>query len=125
MDRQNQGRGMKGGRRSRVGFFKGKMMAAFTQPAASSPNLNTTTTSFLRHPPHSTTYVASSSAQPNVSFPLQPSAAESSNNEMEKKLNKLAEKLFGSPVAADDTIDVRASSYISSVQERFKRDEKL
>lgn len=43
--------------------------------------------------------------------------------DMDKKLNKMTEKLIGRGInGMEDCVDARAASYISSVRERFKLD---
>lgn len=47
----------------------------------------------------------------------------SRGEDLEKKLNKMREKLTGRGInGMDDSVDARAASYISSVRERFKLD---
>ncbi|CAH2055401.1 unnamed protein product [Thlaspi arvense] len=114
-------------RRSR-GFMIAKLMpfCKAVKPPTPSQDLynnvhytSSTTTSYAPQPDFNS-YVTP--LPPKVSFHLQPSVAPEGKG-MEKKLNKIAEKLIGRGVSGvDDCVDARAASYISSVRERFKMD---
>ncbi|ESQ50011.1 hypothetical protein EUTSA_v10021987mg [Eutrema salsugineum] len=81
---------------------------------------SSTTTSYALRPDFNN--YATPPLPPKVSFLLQPSVA-SNGKDMEKKLNKMAEKLIGRGInGLDECVDARAASYISSVRERFKMD---
>ncbi|WZZ63466.1 hypothetical protein YC2023_063573 [Brassica napus] len=80
---------------------------------------SSTTTSYAPQPDFNN-YVTP--LPPKVSFLLQPSVAHE-GEDMDKKLNKMREKLIGRGInGMEDCVDARAASYISSVRERFKLD---
>ncbi|CAA7038739.1 unnamed protein product [Microthlaspi erraticum] len=82
--------------------------------------ISSTTTSYA---PQSDFNNYSTPLPPKVSFLLRPSVAPEGKH-MEKKLNKMAEKLYFDKgiSGVDESVDARAASYISSVRERFKLD---
>ncbi|XVF60018.1 hypothetical protein PTKIN_Ptkin08bG0008900 [Pterospermum kingtungense] len=101
--------------RKRRGFIKGKLMplyrAAKPTPAAMQlttnvkPNQTTTSVSFRVHQD----YMVSQPKQVSIILP-----ATDKNRENLSQIDSF----FG--VACDESVDVKAASYISTVQERFK-----
>ena len=108
--------------RKRRGFMKGKLMPFYR---AAKPNSSTTTTTTVQYtskvkPSQSSPAAASvgflvhqdyviAQAKPKVSFIL---PAESRDSVVQ------LENLYG--VAVDESVDSKAATYISTVQERFK-----
>ncbi|KAL1211244.1 hypothetical protein V5N11_023276 [Cardamine amara subsp. amara] len=83
---------------------------------------SSTRTSYAPQPDFNNYVTNTTPLPPKVSFLIRPSVAPE-GKEMEKKFDKMAEKLIGRGInGVDECVDARASSYISSVREKFKLD---
>ncbi|KAJ9135510.1 hypothetical protein P3X46_032688 [Hevea brasiliensis] len=109
--------------RKRRGFMKGKLMPFYRSPKPSSPNLQYTSSKVIKPSQSSPStpsvgffvhqdYIIAPPKQNKVSFIIPP--APDSNRD---KLTPF-DKVYGVP--GDESVDIKAASYISSVQERFK-----
>ncbi|KAM7267504.1 hypothetical protein ACFE04_009670 [Oxalis oulophora] len=101
-------------RKRRGGFIKGKLMAfsrSSNKPSTTNVQYNSKVKPFSQSLVHHQDYGFSTQV-PKVSFV---NVAENNNRD---KLNKF-ERVFAS-VPIDESVDLKATSYITSVQERFK-----
>lgn len=106
--------------RKRRGFIKGKLMP-FHKAAPKSVPPTVPYSNKVKPPSHSSTaYLVQQDylqiSQPKrVSFMVPAIAADNTNRDMLSQVDML----FGG-AAADESVDAKATTYISSVQERFK-----
>ncbi|KAJ4729483.1 Dynein heavy chain 1, axonemal [Melia azedarach] len=106
--------------RKRRGFIKGKLMPFYRVASKSSPTVQYSS----KVKPNQSSPAAASvgyviaQPKPKVSFIVPTHDNNNNNNNNNRdKLSQL-EKLYG--VVGDESVDSKAASYISSVQERFK-----